>query len=188
MRRYRRNGTPIKDRKVYVVKPGFRPKVWEVKGYQTWEEVAAGVPVEAMMGAFDFEKDITIVMPGAVFSMKNLNGADLSDADLSGAKLNGSYLSGACLVGSYLRGANFRDACISGADLRDADLSGADLTDADLRFSEVLRANLEGANLEGAQIRDADLRLANLGGARRLPSDSQIPGWKVVSGRLERDR
>lgn len=163
MRSYRRNGTPIGDRRVYVVMPAWNPKVWEISGYSTWEEVAAGLPLEILMGRFglDGTNEIVAVMPGA-----NLRGAYLRLVDLWGANLRGANL----------EGANLMFARLAHADLSDADLSRANLTRSDLRFS-----NLEGANLEGANI-----SYAYLEDAYRRHSDDPIPGWRVVDGRLRR--
>lgn len=81
--------------------------------------------------------------------------------DLRGADLGGTHLRGADLYGADLRLANLEGADLEGADLRWANLRGVDLG----------RANLEGADLEGAD---------------RSDTDSPVPGWEVVHGRMRR--
>ena len=96
----------------------------------------------------------------------NLYGADLSGADLCGANLYGADLSGAYLCG--------------------ADLSGADLSGAYLRGAYLSGAYLCGAYLYGADLCGANLSGADLSGAWRFETDPEVPGWKLVEGRLRR--
>ena len=163
MARFRRNGTPIGDHKVYVVLPAWEPKVWEISGYRTWEEVESGLPLEIMMGkfGFDYVNEIVGVMPGA-----NLRGAYLRLVDLPRANL----------IGANLGGANLMFSRLAHASLRGADLSKANLTRSDLRF----------ADLRGADLSEANLDYVYLDDAIRGSSDPPIPGWRVVDGRLRR--
>jgi len=108
-----------------------------------------------------------------VVPLANLRNADLRGADLPKVRLLGADLTDADLTGADLSGVDWRNV-----NLRYADLSHARLTEADLR-----RANLEGARLCGA-----DVRGANLWHADRLPDDDEIPGWRLVDGRLVRER
>lgn len=162
MRRYRRNGNPIGDHKVYVVMPGSSPVVWEIKGCKHWEEVPETVALEAMAGTFgpDFDADKSfIIMPGANLSGERLYSVDLSGADLSGADL-------------------------SGANLRLANLMGVNLRDSNLIYANLVVAQLESADLRGADFFGTQLWGADLKGAKRLPEDPPIPGWRFVEGKL----
>ena len=150
-RSYRRNGTPIGDRRVYVVTTKKRPcSVYEINlpGVTEWETGESLVAMERMSVAFgddSMSDDLVLVKPGAKLTdanlrAANLSGADLSGADLSGANLYRANLSGADLTGAKLLGADLTGANLSGANLRGADLTGADLS---------------GAYLTGAYLRDA---------------------------------
>lgn len=193
MRSYRRNGTPIGDRRVYAVLPCAKVKVWELNGYSTWEEVAAGLPLEILMGKFGSEslQYIVAVMPGANLARSFLGHAALVEANLSGADLEGASFYCAALSGSDLIEANLRGACLMGANLVGADLSRSNLMDAELQnanlwLAKLERARIDGANLCGANLDEADLSGVELDGIKRLESDRPIPGWRVVNGRLRR--
>ena len=185
MSRYRRNGTPTGDRRVYVVMPGWGkvpPKVWEVSGCKEWEEVEPVIAVEAMTGTFGPDFDLSravAIMPGA-----NLYGAILRDANLEGADLRDANLEGARLYSVDLRGACLYRTNLEGASLSYANLRGAALESANLRGAALESANLEGADLRGADLRDADLEGAKLEGAFRQPDDRPIRGMRVLNGRL----
>lgn len=160
MRNYRRNGTPIGDRRVYVVLPGTDPMVWEVNGYKFWEEVDAGLPMEVMMGKFGFERvnELVIIRPGA-----RLRGADLDFVSLKDCDL--------------------REANLEEARLEYANLSGADLRNSNLRGADLGCSRLTGTDLSGAWIEGATLT-----GAIRDPKDHPIDGWTVFGSRLVKSR
>jgi len=136
MSRYRRNGTPIGDRRVYVVLPGADPMVWEVKGYKFWEEVDAGLPMEIMMGKFGFERvnELVIIRPGANLVGAKMVGVDLWKCNLRGAKM---------------RGADLRNAELDLVDLSDADLSMSVLREASITDSFMPRCNLSHSLMTG---------------------------------------
>jgi len=208
MRKYRNNGTPIRDRNVYVVVPGQGIKEaasFLVTGVSQWEEARSAFAAGDMSNAYG--SDVAVLAePGAIFTGYELRRIVLSKADLRGSNFHDTDLRGSVFQGSYLNGAD-----LSGADLESADLSGCDLKKADLRGSYLegaklyganLRdADLYGANLYGVDLRDADLRdarlyktfigeanlaRANLDGASRSSFDAPIPGWKLIGGRLRR--
>ena len=157
MRSYRRNGTPIGDRSVYVVVPGPSPKAWEINGCSYWEEVPGAVALESIAGNFGYDFDPSaaiIVEPGCNLSKARLSQISLLLGDLRGAKMEGVILT----EGSLMM-----------ADLRDANLYGA---------------RLAYANLAGADFRGADIRGADLSGAVRGKNEEEIPGWVVVDSRL----
>ena len=109
-------------------------------------------------------------------------GLDLRSLDLERAKLEGANL-----YRANLYRANLRWSDLYRADLQEANLEGANLYGANL-----LVADLEGTDLYKADLRRADLRWASrkgvdLEGARRLPEDHPIPGWKLANGLLTKE-
>lgn len=101
--------------------------------------------------------------------------------DLQCAELSERDLSGANLTGANLRGANLREADLKGANLRGVDLSGADL-----RYTDLRSADLRGADLCGTKVCGGDMQGADLTGSYRLETDSPIPDWVAVEGKLVR--
>lgn len=182
MRRYRRNGNPIGDYKVYVVMPGEDgegPVVWEIKGCRHWEEVPATIDLEAMSGTFgpyfDARKAV-IVMPGSRLRC-NLGGADLHMSNLSGSDMRYGLFLGTVFEGSDMAGVDLSQSLLKGSYLSDVDLSMANLegsivTDADMRRSlvknsifkdaELRRSNLESSDLEGSILQQAMMEGCNL--------------------------
>lgn len=199
VRRYRRNGTPIGDRKVYVAKPGWPVQVWEVAGCSEWEQVQTTILLEALGGSFGPDFDVSksiIVMPGVDLRHLDLYKARLPMSDMtaamaSGSKFYGSYLAGANLMGSDFSDANFRGSVLRSVDFREAnlrrsimsesDLSGADFRGANLDGAEMMKADLRGTLLDGVNCKSAALLYS-----KRNANDGKIEGWRVVRGVLER--
>ena len=193
MRRYRKNGTPIGDRKVYVVKPGYPVQVWEVFGYETWEEFKAGISIEIITGKFGLEDldDIVFLTPGARLEGKNIAGARLVRCDISGSRMNAcraprcvfdhSNMSRSVWIGS-----NLDYSSLVGIDASYGYFRSSSLEKCDLRGSDLTNSNFSYCDLSGADLRDCRTEGANFTGATREYGEHPIPGWESYDGRLRR--
>jgi len=175
-RSYRRNGTPIGDRRVYVVTTKKRPcSVYEMSGVTTWEEADASF--ELMRGMYQFgddsmRDDLALVRPGADLTQANLEDANLERADLSGAILCGVNFCIADLTEARLCRANFTDAY-----LEEAVFCGADFTGADLTGARLMMAHLEDSDLTRVVFTGTDIKYVEFEGAI-YPTGTVPPGWK----------
>jgi uncharacterized protein YjbI with pentapeptide repeats len=112
----------------------------------------------------------------ADLSRSNFGSADLRESSFPFANLAYADLNTANLRGSDLHGVNLREAVLTDADLFGADLSGADLTGAQLDRADLRSANLDRLKWQGIR----SIRLANLFGAKNLPSE--FAGWARKQG------
>ena len=128
-----------------------------------------------------------------IWSLVNLQGADLWMANLQNAKLLQAKLRGAKLLKAELQGANlwraelqyadFMDAQLQGANLPRAQLQGAELMDAQLQRAQLAEAQLQGANLVRAKLQDANLTRAKLQGANL--TQAQLQGARLSGAELQ---
>ena len=102
---------------------------------------------------------------GAIFSLAEMGGAQLSRSQIEGANFFLADLHGVHLWRGGLRGANFLLADLTGANLTEADLTEADLSQASVRGAVLENATLTGAKFVCTQLYDADLTGADLSGA-----------------------
>jgi len=149
-RRYRRNGTPIGEYKVYALVFKRWAEVYEIvpQGIETYEDLEVLVEMEAMAGKFGFDfSRIVITKPGVY----------LEEANLIGVKIPGCNLSGANL---------------SLCDLDEADLDHCNLSGANLEEAVLHRASMNFVNLSGAKTRRAEFHgvIMNFG--------NTPPGWR----------
>jgi hypothetical protein len=197
MRRYRRNGTPIGDRKVYVVMPGFRDphdpgpcQAWEIKGLAHWEEVADTIPLEAMTGAFgrDFDPRIAkIICPGANLKSSSLYDGSFEKVDLRDADLRRCDISATAFTDSDFRGANLSSAVVDAVRFSSCDLRGCrfygkiracsffgcDLRNVDMSECEIYAASFYHCDLRGTRMSENVVNV-DFGESERLPSDPPI--------------
>ena len=128
-------------------------------------------------------------LESAILGEANFEGADLSRARMVEADMYMTVLSRAKLRGADLSRAEMDRVDLKGADLSGAKLSHANLFDANFSRANLSGANLSGANLSGAVFSGANLSGANLNGASRSEdTDSPIPGWDLVNGKLKASR
>jgi len=112
----------------------------------------------------------------AIFSLANLNGANLSNAQLQGAvfnlaTLNDSNLNSANLDRTVFYGVSLQRANLKGAHLNGSFIKDAYLTAANLEGANFAEANLSGTSLVGAQLADADFINAKLFGTKLWQAD-----------------
>ncbi len=131
------------------------------------------------------------VLPKAVLSGAQLQGARLIGVQLQGARLNGAQLQGADLSSAHLRGANLIGAHLYNATLTKAGLQKANLVGAELsRLIDASYAQLQGADLRkvmmsGAYLNDAHLQGANLQQAKLWSKDDPHAVTYLNRARLE---
>jgi len=166
-RQYRRNGTPIGDRKVYALAlRKDRPSdVFEIEphGIETYEDLEGLVALEQMAGKFGYDYDrLVITRPGV-----DLSGKSILDIDISGSNLSGSHFVKSRFEGSTLDGVDF-----SGADLSRADLLNTYMSGTVLYGSKLIGAYMEGVNIEECRFdKETDFSSAYL-------PDGPVPyGW-----------
>lgn len=141
------------------------------------------------------------VLPKAVLSGAQLQGARLIGVQLQGARLNGAQLQGADLSAAHLRDANLIGAHLTGATLtrtrlQNASLFGAELSElpdasnvqmqgADLRHAVLSGANLNSARMQGANLQQAKLWPAGDPGTVTSLNRARLEGANLNEARLQ---
>ena len=118
-----------------------------------------------------------------MWSLVNLQGANLSGVKLQGANLSGVKLQGAKLLVAQLQGADLSGAELQGAELMAADLQDADLSGAELQGTKFSWAQLQGANLSRVRLQGANLVCAQL--QRANLAEAQLQGAKLSDANLQ---
>lgn len=106
--------------------------------------------------------------------------------------LEGVQLSGANLSFGNFFGRDFRKANLSEAKIVRANFSSTNLREANLSGAYCVRSDFAGADMKEANLEGTCFDHSNLGavvftGAKRLSTDSLIPGWKLETGRMVKD-
>lgn len=127
-------------------------------------------------------------MTRAIFTLANLQNADLSNTNLIAANMEKALLSNASFRRANLTSADLTSVMSMNVDFRESELEGANLLKAQLSASNFACANLTGANLTEANLTGADLSKANLTGANLTNTDltgANLNGANLTGAKLD---